>query len=469
MPVKKREIREIEIQAIAAEGKALTRYENRVIFVPWAIPGDVVDLSVTLKSRKYLEGKIIRMHKPSPDRVPPVCEHFGVCGGCRWQMLPYPEQVRFKQTQVADQLKRIGHLEMPEISPILASPHSEFYRNKLEYTFSHRRWLTSGEMASRTSDQEEPAVGFHVSGLFDKVVDVTKCWLQRDPSNQIRDAVKAFAMANGLTFFNLKEQTGLLRNLIIRTVTTGELMILLSFAENRPDEIGRLMAHLRESFPEANSLLYVINPKSNDTILDLPVIIYAGRDHIFEEIDGLRFKIGPKSFFQSHTAQASILFRKVLEMAELTGDETLYDLYTGTGTIALYLARHCRKVVGVESVPEAIHDAEVNARLNGIENVKFITGDMKEVLSDELLHQEGKPDVMVLDPPRSGMHPQVTDAVLRSGVRRIVYVSCNPATQARDLAMLAPAYRITAVQPLDLFPHTHHVENIVSLDIRPAP
>lgn len=453
----------LEIVDIAAEGKALGRWNDIVVFVPMAVPGDVVDVQIRSKRRRFMEGYIVNYVKKSPLREEPVCEHYGTCGGCKWQHLPYSEQLRFKQQQVADQLGRIGKIELPAVSPILGSAKTLFYRNKLEFTFSNKRWLTAEEITSGDEIADSPALGFHIPNLFDKVLDIRKCWLQDDPSNPIRLAVREFCLENGYSFYNIREHKGLMRNLIVRTSTTGEVMAIVVFGENDPQRIDALLQHTAEKFPQITSLMYVVNTKLNDTIGDLDILLYKGNDHIFEQMEGLRFKIGPKSFYQTNSLQAYELYKIARDFAALTGAETVYDLYTGTGTIANFVARQCRKVVGVEYVPEAIEDAKVNARLNGIGNAVFYAGDMKDVLNERFIAENGRPDVVILDPPRAGIHEDVARTILTAAPARIVYVSCNPATQARDVALLDGAYRVTKIQPVDMFPHTHHVENVVQL------
>ena len=453
----------LEIVDIAAEGKALGRWNDIVVFVPMAVPGDVVDVQIRSKRRRFMEGYIVNYVKKSPLREEPVCEHYGTCGGCKWQHLPSSEQLRFKQQQVADQLGRIGKIELPAVSPILGSAKTLFYRNKLEFTFSNKRWLTAEEIASGDEIADSPALGFHIPNLFDKVLDIRKCWLQDDPSNPIRLAVREFCLENGYSFYNIREHKGLMRNLIVRTSTTGEVMAIVVFGENDPQRIDALLQHTAEKFPQITSLMYVVNTKLNDTIGDLDILLYKGNDHIFEQMEGLRFKIGPKSFYQTNSLQAYELYKIARDFAALTGAETVYDLYTGTGTIANFVARQCRKVVGVEYVPEAIEDAKVNARLNGIGNAVFYAGDMKDVLNERFIAENGRPDVVILDPPRAGIHEDVARTILTAAPARIVYVSCNPATQARDVALLDGAYRVTKIQPVDMFPHTHHVENVVQL------
>ena len=456
-------VERLEIVDIAAEGKALGRWNDIVVFVPMAVPGDVVDVQIRSKRRRFMEGYIVNYVKKSPLREEPVCEHYGTCGGCKWQHLPYSEQLRFKQQQVADQLGRIGKIELPAVSPILGSAKTLFYRNKLEFTFSNKRWLTAEEITSGDEIADSPALGFHIPNLFDKVLDIRKCWLQDDPSNPIRLAVREFCLENGYSFYNIREHKGLMRNLIVRTSTTGEVMAIVVFGENDPQRIDALLQHTAEKFPQITSLMYVVNTKMNDTIGDLDILLYKGNDHIFEQMEGLRFKIGPKSFYQTNSLQAYELYKIARDFAALTGAETVYDLYTGTGTIANFVARQCRKVVGVEYVPEAIEDAKVNARLNGIGNAVFYAGDMKDVLNERFIAENGRPDVVILDPPRAGIHEDVARTILTAAPARIVYVSCNPATQARDVALLDGAYRVTKIQPVDMFPHTHHVENVVQL------
>jgi 23S rRNA (uracil1939-C5)-methyltransferase len=458
-------IREAEIVDVAAEGKAIARIDGMVIFVPFVVPGDVVDLQVTKKRKSYMEARVVTFHQLSKIRQNPVCEHFGVCGGCKWQNLPYQKQVEYKQAQVYDQLVRIGKLDIPEITTILPSENELFYRNKLEFTFSANRWLTQEEIES-SEEFDRRALGFHIPEMFDKVLDVKKCWLQRDPSNAIRDAVKEFAKAKKMSFFDLRDQQGFLRNLIIRAANTGEVMVIVSFF--RDDEMHRkeLLDYLSECFPEITSLMYVINQKVNDTITDQDILVYKGKDYIIETMENLQFKIGPKSFFQTNSEQAYHLYQITREFADLHGDEIVYDLYTGTGTIANFVAHKSRKVIGIEYVPEAIADARVNSDINGIDNTFFFSGDMKDVLCKKFIEQQGHPHVIILDPPRAGVHLNVIEAILVTMPQRIVYVSCNPATQARDLSLLSDQYKIDAVQPVDMFPHTHHVENVVKLTRR---
>ncbi|MGL5683268.1 MAG: 23S rRNA (uracil(1939)-C(5))-methyltransferase RlmD [Marinifilaceae bacterium] len=459
-------IEQVTIEKIAAEGKALGRVEEKVIFVPNCVPGDIVDVQVTKKRKKYYEGFVTKYHKLSDMRLEPFCPHFGVCGGCKWQNVPYNYQLQVKQDEVINNLTRLGHVELGEVFPILGSEKTEFYRNKLEFTFSSKRYLTNDEIGSDIDLSNTPSLGFHVPRLFDKVVDIKMCGLQRDPSNTIRNFIREYALANELPFFNIKGKEGFLRTLIIRTSTTGEIMVIVTLYHEDVEAREGLLNAIAERFPEITSLLYVINEKPNDTIADQEVVCYKGNDHIFEQMEGLRFKIGPKSFYQTNSEQAYILYSKTREFAGLTGDEIVYDLYTGTGTIANFVARSAKKVVGIEYVPDAIADAKVNSEINGIDNTIFYAGDMKDVLNDEFIAQHGAPDVIITDPPRAGMHEDVVDTILRAAPKRIVYVSCNSATQARDLQLMDAQYKVIAVQPVDMFPHTHHVENIVLLEKR---
>lgn len=460
---------DILITDVAAEGKAIAKVDNLVIFVPYVVPGDVVDLQIKRKKHSYAEAEAIAIKKYSELRAKPFCKHFGVCGGCKWQCLPYEEQLRFKQKQVADNLTRIGKIELPEMMPILGSKHVARYRNKLEFGFSNKKWLTSEQVASGAQFDCMDAVGFHIPGAFDKILDIEECHLMDDINNRLRNGIRAYALAHGLTFFDLRQQTGLLRNMMLRTSATGEIMLLMQFCMRGADDEAQakaLLEHLHATFPEVTSLLYVNNTKCNDTIGDLDVITFAGTPFIYETMEGLRFKVGPKSFYQTNTEQAYELYKVARNFAALTGDELVYDLYTGTGTIANFVARQARQVVGIEYVPEAIEDAKVNAALNGLDNTLFYAGDMKDILTTGFIERHGKPDVIITDPPRAGMHADVVNAILFAAPRRIVYVSCNPATQARDLALLDADYRVTKVQPVDMFPQTHHVENVVCLERR---
>ena len=460
---------DILITDVAAEGKAIAKVDNLVIFVPYVVPGDVVDLQIKRKKHSYAEAETIAIKKYSELRAKPFCKHFGVCGGCKWQCLPYEEQLRFKQKQVWDNLTRIGKIELPEMMPILGSKHVARYRNKLEFGFSNKKWLTSEQVASGVQFDCMDAVGFHIPGAFDKILDIEECHLMDDINNRLRNGIRAYALAHGLTFFDLRQQTGLLRNMMLRTSATGEIMLLMQFCMRGADDEAQakaLLEHLHATFPEVTSLLYVNNTKCNDTIGDLDVITFAGTPFIYETMEGLRFKVGPKSFYQTNTEQAYELYKVARNFAALTGDELVYDLYTGTGTIANFVARQARQVVGIEYVPEAIEDAKVNAALNGLDNTLFYAGDMKDILTTGFIERHGKPDVIITDPPRAGMHADVVNAILFAAPRRIVYVSCNPATQARDLALFDADYRVTKVQPVDMFPQTHHVENVVCLERR---
>ena len=447
----------------------MAKVNELVIFVPYVVPGDVVDLQVKRKKNHYAEAVAVKFHEKSPLRTEPFCSHFGVCGGCKWQCLSYEEQLKYKQKQVFDNLTRIGKVELPEFRPILGSEKTRFYRNKLEFTFSNKRWLTEEEVKQDVKYDQMNAVGFHIPGAFDKVLAIDKCWLQDDISNQIRNAVRDYAYAHNFPFFDLRTQEGLLRNIMIRTSSTGELMVVLQCKVT--DDEGRrkmeeILQFMADSFPQITSLMYVINNKCNDTIGDLDVEVFKGNDHIFEDMEGLRFKVGPKSFYQTNSEQAYNLYKVAREFAGLTGNELVYDLYMGTGTIANFVARQARKVVGIEYVPEAIEDAKVNSALNGIDNTLFYAGDMKDILTNDFIAEHGRPDVIITDPPRAGMHNDVIDVILAAEPKRIVYVSCNPATQARDLQLLDGKYKVTAVQPVDMFPHTHHVENVVQLERR---
>ncbi|MCQ2332622.1 MAG: 23S rRNA (uracil(1939)-C(5))-methyltransferase RlmD [Paludibacteraceae bacterium] len=459
-------LEDVEITDVAAEGKALARIDDMVLFTQYAVPGDVVDIVVTKKKHSYMEGRVSQYKKLSDVRCEAQCEHYGICGGCKWQILPYEEQIRHKQKQVVDALTRIGHLDLPEVSSILGSKKIYEYRNKLEYTFSNRRWVPFGESREELSGKELYGVGFHIPGMFDKVLDINKCHLQTDISNRIRNDIRQYAMENDLEFFDLRNQGGFLRTLMIRTTSTGELMVVVVFYKEMKQEREALLAHLAETFPEITSLLYVINQKCNDTITDQEIKVFKGVEAIYEEMEGLRFKIGPKSFYQTNSEQAYELYKVARGFAELTGNELVYDLYTGTGTIANFVSRQCRQVIGIEYVPEAIEDAKVNSEINNIGNTLFYAGDMKDILTDDFIREHGRPDVIITDPPRAGMHEDVVNVILNAEPRRIVYVSCNPATQARDLAMLCQKYIITAVQPVDMFPHTHHVENVVQLRMK---
>ena len=463
----------VAIEAVAAEGNSLAHVDGKVLFVSGTMPGDVVDVQVNKVRKGYMEGYVVRMVSPSPDRIAPFCGHFGVCGGCSWQFLPYPQQLAFKRQQVEDQLLRIGHLTFPEVRETLGSERTQEYRNKLEFTFSRRRWILSGEDPEALSDEQRLGLGFHVSGFFDKVLDIAHCHLQAEPSNAIRLFIRRYAIEKGLTFFDLREQKGFLRNLTVRTASTGEVMVLVAFGpealENGAQKrIDGLLGAVAGRFPEITSLYYTVNPKCNDALGDLPCTLFSGREAIYEQMENLRFKIGPKSFYQTNSAQAYRLYGVVRDrvregIGALKAKPVIYDLYTGTGTIALFLSSLAEKVIGIEYVPEAIADAKVNAAENGIANAEFVAGDMKDVLTPDFIASHGRPDIVVLDPPRAGIHPDVAQVLLEAAPQRMVYVSCNPATQARDLAVFAPQYEIDFVQPVDMFPHTTHVENVVGL------
>ena len=471
MARKKKELpllEKVTIADVAAEGKAIARVDDLVVFVPYVVPGDVVDLQIKRKKHHYAEAEAVHFHAYSPVRAVPFCRHYGVCGGCKWQVLPYEEQLKYKQKQVTDNLTRIGKIALPEISPIIGSAKTTHYRNKLEFTFSNKRWLTPEEVAQDVVYDQMNAVGFHIPNAFDKVLAIDECWLQDDISNRIRNAIRDYAYAHGYTFNNIRTHEGMLRNLIIRTSTTGELMVILVCRiehDGQMELFKALLQYVADTFPEITSLLYVINNKVNDTITDLDVQTFRGKDHIYEEMEGLHFKIGPKSFYQTNSEQAYTLYKVARDFAGLTGNELVYDLYTGTGTIANFVSRRARQVIGIEYVPEAIEDARVNSQINGIDNTLFFAGDMKDILTQDFIVHYGHPDVIITDPPRAGMHPDVVNVILAARPKRIVYVSCNPATQARDLQLLDTAYTVKAVQPVDMFPHTHHVENVVLLEL----
>jgi len=457
-------LEKITITDIAAEGKAIAKVNDIVVFVPFVVPGDVVDLQVTRKKSSFMEARPIHFHTYSENRIEAVCEHFGICGGCKWQILPYSEQIRYKQKQVVDNLTRIGKIDLPVITPIIGSSKTEFYRNKLEFTFSDKRWRTYEEIAEGKEFDTMNAVGFHIPGQFDKVLDIQKCWLQDDISNRIRNEVRHYALEQNLTFFNLRNQEGFLRTLLIRTSSTGELMIIMVLFHDDVEVRNALLQHIADKFPEITSLLYIINSKANDTITDQEVLVFKGNECIYEEMEGLKFKIGPKSFYQTNSEQAYVLYKVTRDFAGLTGNELVYDLYTGTGTIANFIAHQAKQVIGIEYVPEAIEDALINSKINNIDNTLFYSGDMKNILNTSFINEHGNPDVIITDPPRAGMHEDVINAILFANPKRIVYVSCNPATQARDLNLLDGNYKVTAIQPVDMFPHTHHVENVVLLE-----
>ena len=459
-------IENIEIIDTASKGKSVAKHDGRAIFVQGGVPGDICDITVFKRRKKYWEAKIEKIHTYSEKRTEPKCEHFGTCGGCKWQNMKYESQLSFKQNEVLNNLKRIGGIDLPNHQEIIGSKNEYFYRNKMEYTFSNKRWLTIEEIQSEENIEDKDACGFHVPGMFDKVINLNNCYLQQEPSNAIRLSVKKFADKNNLTYFDIRNHHGLLRNLMIRTSSTNDLMVLVQFYENDKKNINLLMEHIKTSFPEITSLLYIINQKANNTMYDQEVICYKGEDHIMEEMDGLHFKIGAKSFFQTNSEQAKVLYRKTKELANITADDLVYDLYTGTGTIAQYVATSAKKVVGIDSVEEGIKAAYLNAERNNIDNCTFYTGDMKEIFTDEFIAQNGTPDVIITDPPRDGMHKKVVEQILKIGAKRVVYVSCNSATQARDLALMDELYKVSHIQPVDMFPQTHHVENIIVLELK---
>jgi 23S rRNA (uracil1939-C5)-methyltransferase len=465
-------LKNIEITGASSEGKAIARIDGMVFFVTGAVPGDVVDLQVTAVKRRHAEAVVKQVITASPDRVQPFCQHFGVCGGCKWQHLSYEKQLEYKRQQVIDNLQRIGGLELPEVPPTLASPEITYYRNKLEFTGSNGRWFTSEELASLGEIGDRNALGFHIPGRFDKVLDIVQCHLQPDPSNAIRLFVRLHAAEHGLSFYNVREHVGFIRNLIIRQTLGGEWMVLLALGHEDVEARERILSGLKEAFPQITSLLYTINPKRNDTIWDLEVQVFHGRDHIIEELPTgldrgpLKFRIGPKTFFQTNPVQTVNMFRLTRDWAEIGSDDLVYDLYCGAGSISLFVAPLAKKVVGAEIVPDAIKDAWSNAELNGITNVHFEAGDLKDLLNAEFIQRNGRPDVLITDPPRAGMHEDVVMRILEMAPKRIVYVSCNPATQARDLSLMKEMYEITRVQPVDMFPHTYHVENVMRLDRR---
>jgi len=459
-------LEKVTIENIGAEGKSIARVDNVVVFVKDAVPGDLVDLQVYRKKGRFMEARVVHYHNYSDQRTEPFCDHFGICGGCKWQQLPYERQLFYKQQQVEDAFRHIAGVEIPETLPILASHPTTRYRNKLEYTFSNHRWLLEHEAASDTPLTHTNAVGLHVPGRFDKVVDLHTCHLQEEPTNHIRNFLRELALEKGLSFYDHRTNEGLLRNLIIRNTTLGEVMVILSVQFDKP-VVYELLEAVKKKFPDLTSLMYTINPKKNETLYDQEIITYAGRDHIFEKLEELTFKIGPKSFFQTNSHQALKLYQKTREFAQLKGDETVYDLYTGTGTIANFMAPYSGCVVGIESVPESIEDAKINAEINRIENTRFFAGDMKDIFTDGFIREQGKPQVIITDPPRAGMHAKVVDQILKIAPERIVYVSCNPATQARDVELLGRLYRVMKIQPVDMFPHTQHVENIALLELKP--
>jgi 23S rRNA (uracil1939-C5)-methyltransferase len=457
----------IRVTDAGAKGKSIaTAEDGRIIFLNNAVPGDVVDVQTYKQRKSYYEGKAVAFHELSAKRTQPKCDYFGICGGCKWQHMAYEHQLAYKQNEVINNLKRIGHLQIPLIETIKGSKNIYYYRNKMEFSFSDSRWLSDDEIASNKKIMDRNALGFHIPGMWDKIIDIKHCWLQKDPSNAIRNSIRQFATKNQIPFFNARQKTGLLRTLMIRTSSTNELMVLIQFFKNDVEKIELLMRFIKEQFPEISSLLYVVNTKGNDTLYDQDIVCYSGRDHIFEEMEGLRFKINAKSFYQTNSEQAYELYKVTRAFADLKGNELVYDLYTGTGTIAQFVAQKAGKVVGVEAVPEAIAAAKENAQLNKIENVSFHVGDMKQIFNDGFVSEHGIPDVVITDPPRDGMHKDVVEQLLKIGPSKIVYVSCNSATQARDLALMKEAYKVVKVQPVDMFPQTHHVENVVLLKLK---
>ncbi len=459
-------LEKVRITDIGAEGNALARVNNLVVFVPMLIPGDVVDIQVVKKRKKYIEGRTVKFHEYSSDRIDPRCSQFGVCGGCRWQHLPYRLQLLYKEKQIRDNLTRIGKIDLPEINSIIGSSEVFQYRNKLEYTFSDKRWLTKEEINSGNNFEKEAALGFHIPGLFDKVLDIRECHLQPEPSNSIKNAVREYAYGNNLQFFDLREQKGFLRNLVIRNSLEGKVMVIVVFFYDDFEKRKGLLDFLALEFPQITSLMYVINSKRNDSLSDQNPVLYKGDNYLVEEMDGLKFRIGPKSFYQTNTKQALKLYRVAKDFAGLSGKETVYDLYSGTGTIANFVAPSADKVIGIEYVDEAVSDAKINSEINDIHNTFFFAGDMKDILSEQFLKVNGKPDVIITDPPRAGMHEDVIKTIAKAAPARIIYVSCNPSTQARDILLLSENYHVTKVQPVDMFPHTHHVENVVLLERR---
>jgi len=464
VPAEKRFIQNIDIIDIAEEGKGVGKADDLVLFIEKAIPGDVVDAELLRKKKNFAEAKVARLVKPSEHRTDPFCIHFGTCGGCKWQHMTYEAQLIYKQKSVINAMERLAKIETSFAEPILPSFETRYYRNKLEFTFSNKRWLNNLDLLD-AGDQDMNALGFHVPLRFDKILDIETCYLQSEPSNEIRNSIRQFALQNGISFYDLRNHEGALRNLIIRTSTTGELMVIVVFAYASDDEVETLMSFVKERFPQVNSLLYILNQKKNDTIFDQEINIYSGRDYIFEEMEGLTFKIGPKSFYQTNSLQAHELYMITRQFAGFKGDELVYDLYTGAGTIANFVAKHVKKVVGIEYVPSAIEDARINSAINNISNTTFYAGDMKDMLTADFVNQHGKPDVIITDPPRAGMHADVVQRLLEMESPKIVYVSCNAATQARDIALLKEKYNVTKIRPVDMFPHTQHVENVVLLEL----
>lgn len=454
----------VQIEKVAAEGKSIARVDEKALFVPFTVPGDIVDVQVTKSRSAFMEGRVTEFHKYSDLRVEPKCEHFATCGGCKWQMLPYEKQLEAKQQQVLDNFQRLGDFEFPELQPILGSEKIYFYRNKMEFTFSNRKWLTEYSKDIDFDERNMNGLGFHMPGMFDRILDIENCYLQEEPSNSIRLSVRKFAIDHQITFYDQKQQVGYLRNLLIRTASTGDLMVILVVGEDEPETLNKILEHIASEFPQITSLMYVINQKKNTIITDLPIELYKGNPFLMEEMEGVKFKVGPVSFYQTNSSQAYEMYKLARECAGLTGEELVYDLYTGTGTIANFVAGQAKKVVGVEYVPEAIADAKVNSELNGFKNTVFYAGDMAKVLDEEFVDANGKPDVIITDPPRAGMHEKVVNQIIKAAPKRIVYISCNPATQARDITWLKDHYNVVKVQPVDMFPQTHHVENIALLE-----
>ncbi len=458
-------LEKLKVVDIGAEGKAIAKYNGLVVFVTNLVPGDVADIKIKSKHKNYLEGYPVKIHKFSPKRINPFCEHFGVCGGCKWQQLSYAEQLKYKQKQVAEILKRIGKTGLPRINRIIPSEKLIYYRNKLEFAFSEHRWFTDNDARGTRENPTRKALGFHIPEMFNRVLDIKGCYLQEEPSNKIRNTIRDYALKNNLDFFNHKKKQGFLRNLTIRNTTTGEWMIILSFYKEEKKVIERLLRYISNQFPEMTSIMYVINPKGNDTINDLTVSLYKGKNYITEEVGSLKFKIGPKSFFQPNAELTYTLYKIILNFSGLKGKEIVYDLYTGIGPIAIFISKHCQKVIGIESIPEAVEDAKENSKINNIKNTEFIAGDVIDILTDRFVMNKGKPDVVIADPPRSGMHGKVIKFLLSLKPGKIVYVSCNTATQARDINLLSHKYKVRKIQPVDMFPHTHHIENIALLEI----
>jgi 23S rRNA (uracil1939-C5)-methyltransferase len=456
-------LNKVRITDIGAEGNAIARIDNQVVFVPMLIPGDLVDIRIRKKRSKYMEGTVIRFHEYSADRIKPRCAHFGICGGCKWQHLPYDKQLKFKEKQVKDNLVRIGKVEIPEPDPILGSAETFFYRNKLEYTFSDRRWLTREEMISDNDHRHEDALGFHIPGLFDKVLDIRECHLQPEPSNAIRDAVRRYAHRKSLAFFNLRQQSGFLRNLIIRNTSNGKVMVIVVFYLDEKERIEGLLDFLTSEFPQICSMFYIINTKRNDSLADQVPVLYKGEDYLLEEMEGLKFRIGPKSFYQTNTKQSLRLYKVAKEFAALTGNEIVYDLYTGAGTIANFIADSAKKVIGIEYIDEAVKDAAINSEINNINNTQFFAGDIRLLLNVQFISENGKPDVIITDPPRAGMHENVVKQIINASPGKVIYISCNPSTQSRDISLMSEYYGVVRIQPVDMFPHTHHVENVILL------